>query len=64
VDERAVRAAVERICQEAHGLFIGTGVECRLVPVDAITELAYAIDAEPAAQPSPEDVPTERVSVT
>ena len=64
MDERAVRAAVERICQEAHGLFMGTGVECRLVPVDAIAELVDAIDAEPAASPSPEDVPTDRVSVT
>lgn len=61
MDERAVRAAADRICREAHGLYLGTGQECRLVPVDAIAELVEAVDAEPAA---PEDVPTDRSPVT
>jgi hypothetical protein len=64
VDEQRVRAAADRICREAHGLFMGTGEECRMVPVTAIAELVEAIDAEPAATPAPEDVPTDRVSVT
>lgn len=62
MNERAVRAAVERVTREAHGLFMGTGEECRMVPVDALAQLVEALDAEPDELPT--DVQTDRSSVT
>jgi uncharacterized protein with PhoU and TrkA domain len=44
-----MRAAVERLAREAHGLFAGLGEPCRLVPVSAIDELVDATAAEPDA---------------
>lgn len=55
MDERAVRAAADRIEREAHGLFMGTGEPCRMVPADAIEQLVEAVAAEPAP-----DVSTDR----
>lgn len=43
MDERAVRAAAERIWHEGHGLFMGTGEECRMVPVSALDDLFEAV---------------------
>jgi hypothetical protein len=59
MDELKVRAAVERIVSEAHGLYTGIGVPCRLVPIDAINALVEAV-----ADELPEDVPTDRSPVT
>jgi hypothetical protein len=46
VDERAVRAAAARIGREAHGLFMGTGEPCSMVPVSALDDLAEAVHGE------------------
>jgi hypothetical protein len=51
VDERAVRAAAARIAASAHGLFMGTGEPCSMVPMSALDELAEAVAAEPAPAP-------------
>jgi hypothetical protein len=52
MDERAVRAAVDRLVSEAHGLYLGTGTECRLVPMSAIVELMDAVAGEPGEPPA------------
>ena len=62
MNERKVRAAADRILREAHGLFMGTGEPCRMVPADAISELVEAVKAEPD-KPA-EDVSNDRPAAT
>jgi hypothetical protein len=58
VDERAVRAAAARIAASAHGLFMGTGEPCRMVPIVALDELVSAVTAgSPPAEPEPAPEP-------